>query len=342
MKYQIVFWMLVLGAILLVAGIFVMAGAIKTILYRRKVQEELDKQKKSESTGTLKTLLVIALASLSSSSVFAGKASEDSVIFQPELSDIWGVAILNLILLFVYLYFRSIFNNLVKELIPEKEGKLYEPSYQLNKLLTDAVDIEDESSILMDHEYDGIRELDNNLPPWWKWGFYATIVFAIIYLFHYHILKTGDLQIAEYEKDVAAAQIEIDAYLADQKMSVDENTVTFLTDIAELNAGKSIFLKNCASCHADDGTGGIGVNLTDGEWIYGNTINNIFKTITYGAQNGMQAWKEQLNPIERQQVASFVLSLTANGAAPVSTDSTTVVNNLDSVTNVAPKVDVQP
>ncbi len=341
MKYQIVFWMLVLGAILLVAGIFVMAGAIKTILYQRKVQEELNKKKNSDGSSTLKTLLLLVFAGFSSST-FAGKASEDSAIFQPELSDIWGVALLNLILLFVYLYFRSIFNNLVKELIPEKEGKVYEPSYQLNKILTDAVDIEDESSILMDHEYDGIRELDNNLPPWWKWGFYATIVFSIIYLFHYHILKTGDLQIAEYEKDVAAAQIEIDAYLADQKMSVDENTVTFLTDIAELNAGKSIFLKNCASCHADDGTGGIGVNLTDSEWLYGNTINNIFKTITYGAQNGMQSWKEQLNPIERQQVASFVLSLTANGAAPAPTDSTTVVNNLESVTNVAPKADVQP
>lgn len=341
MKYQIVFWMLVLGAILLVAGIFVMAGAIKTILYRRKIQEELDKKKNSENSGTLKTLLVLVMAGLSSSA-FAGKSGDESVIFQPNMSDIWGVAILNIILLFVYLYFRSIFNNLVKDLIPEKEGKLYEPSYQLNKILTDAVDMEDESTILMDHDYDGIRELDNNLPPWWKWGFYATIVFAVIYLFHYHVFKTGDLQIAEYDKEMAAAQIEIDAYLADQKMSVDENTVTFLTDIAELNAGKSIFLKNCASCHADDGTGGIGVNLTDSEWLYGNTINNIFKTITYGAQNGMQAWKEQLNPIERQQVASFVLSLTANSSAPAPSETSADVNNLDSVTNVAPNMDVQP
>jgi cytochrome c oxidase cbb3-type subunit 3 len=342
MKYQIVFWMLVLGAILLVAGIFVMAGAIKTILYQRKVQEELNKKKNSDGSGTLKTLLVLVLAGLSTSSTFAATNSEDSVIFQPEMSDIWGIAIINLFLLFVYLYFRSIFNNLVKDLIPEKEGKLYEPSYQLNKILTDAVDIEDEATILMDHEYDGIRELDNNLPPWWKWGFFATIVFAVIYLLHYHVLKTGDLQIAEYEKEVAAAQIEIDAYLAEQKWSVDENTVTFLTDIAELNAGKKIFITNCASCHAEDGTGGIGVSLVDNEWLYGNTINNIFKTITYGAQNGMQAWKEQLNPIERQQVASFVLSLTENGAAPVTADSTTLVNNMDSVTNVAPQVDVLP
>jgi cytochrome c oxidase cbb3-type subunit 3 len=336
MKYQIAFWMLVMSAIILVAGIFVMAGAIKTILYRRKVQDELNK-KKNESSGTgLKALITILLAGISSASFAQGVAEEP--IFEPAMSDIVGVAVINLLLLFVYLYFRSIFNNLVKELIPEKEGKQYQPSYQLNKLLTDAVEIEDEASILMDHEYDGIRELDNNLPPWWKWGFYATIVFAVVYLAHYHVFKTGDLQEAEYEKEMAEAQIAIDAYNAEMAWAVDENSVTFLTDIAELNAGKSIYLKNCASCHADDGTGGIGVNLTDNEWLYGNSINEIFKTITYGAQNGMKSWKEDLNPIERQQVASFVFSLTLKEEgnaldAPITNETT-----IDTLNNTTPTI----
>jgi cytochrome c oxidase cbb3-type subunit III len=332
MKYQIAFWMLVMSAIILVAGIFVMAGAIKTILYRRKIQDELNK-KKNDQSG-LKALATLLLAGVGSS-VFAQGAPEQP-IFEPAISDIIGVAVVNLILLFVYLYFRSIFNNLVKDLIPEKEGKQYQPSYQLNKLLTDAVEIEDEATILMDHEYDGIRELDNNLPPWWKWGFYATIVFAVVYLAHYHVFKTGDLQEAEYEKEMAEAQIAIDAYNAEMAWAVDENSVTFLSDIAELNAGKSIYLKNCASCHMEDGTGGIGVNLTDNEWLYGNSINEIFKTITYGAQNGMKSWKEDLNPIERQQVSSYVFSLTNKEGGDVEIVELTK----DSITNNTPDITV--
>jgi cytochrome c oxidase cbb3-type subunit III len=338
MKYQIAFWMLVMSAILLVAGIFVMAGAIKTILYRRKIQDELNKKKSEQSGSGLKALITILLAGIGSS-LFAQGGPEDP-IFEPAMSDILGLAIINLILLFVYLYFRSIFNNLVKELIPEKEGKQYQPSYQLNKLLTDAVEIEDEASILMDHEYDGIRELDNNLPPWWKWGFYATIVFAVVYLAHYHVFKTGDLQEAEYEKEMAEAQIAIDAYNAEMAWAVDENTVTFLSDIAELNAGKSIYLKNCASCHMEDGTGGIGVNLTDNDWLYGNSINEIFKTITYGAQNGMKSWKEDLNPIERQQVSSYVFSLTNKEGGETATEPVTEPIINDTLTDNTPEVTV--
>ncbi len=58
--------------------------------------------------------------------------------------------------------------------------------------------------LLLDHDYDGIRELDNNLPRWWVWLFYLSIVFAVIYMLYYHVLRIGNLQAAEYEKEMKA------------------------------------------------------------------------------------------------------------------------------------------
>ena len=55
--------------------------------------------------------------------------------------------------------------------------------------------------LLMDHDVDGIQELDNLLPRWWVWLFYLTIIFGVIYMVYYHVLHVGDLQIAEYEKE---------------------------------------------------------------------------------------------------------------------------------------------
>ena len=176
-------------------------------------------------------------------------------------------------------------------------------------VLTDANPIEREADILLDHEYDGIHELDNNLPPWWIWGFYASIAYAVIYMFFF---ITGDsLNTAkEYENEMAAAKEQVDAYLASQPSSIDENTVVVLNDASALSAGAKIFKENCVACHLADGGGSVGPNLTDEYWIHGGGITNVFTTIKYGVvTKGMIAWKDQLKPEQIQQVASYVLSL---------------------------------
>ena len=169
--------------------------------------------------------------------------------------------------------------------------------------------MEAEGEIILDHNYDGIRELNNNLPPWWVYLFYASIVFGVVYLLRFHVFNDYDQKL-EYEQEVAAAQLEIEAYKKTAKGLVDANTVELLTDASDINAGKGIFESNCVACHMADGGGGIGPNLTDQNWILGGGIKNVFNTISEGGRDGkgMIAWKQNLKPLEMAQVASYVLS----------------------------------
>ncbi len=181
--------------------------------------------------------------------------------------------------------------------------------------------IENEKDIQLDHDYDGIKELDNGLPPWFTGLFYATIVFAIVYLVRFHIV--GDYtQEQEYVMDNTLAEKQVEAYnkTAPDLMNIDK--VTLLTAPAAVAEGKVIFTTNCVLCHKADGGGAIGPNLTDTSWILGGGIKNLFKTITEGGRpgKGMVAWKESLKPTEIQKVASYVLSFQgtkpAEGKAP--------------------------
>ncbi|MDC7994334.1 cbb3-type cytochrome c oxidase N-terminal domain-containing protein [Altibacter sp. HG106] len=178
------------------------------------------------------------------------------------------------------------------------------------KKLVGGKPIEKEGEIILDHNYDGIRELDNKLPPWWVYGFYATIIFAAIYLIRFELFKDYN-QVDEYEAAVAQAKVEIEAYKKTAKDMVDVNTVQLLTEVSDLNSGKSIFEGNCVACHKASGGGGIGPNLTDDHWILGGGIKNVFNTISEGGRpgKGMIAWKADLKPSEMAQVASYVLSL---------------------------------
>ncbi len=175
--------------------------------------------------------------------------------------------------------------------------------------------IEEEHEIILDHNYDGIKELDNDLPPWWKYMFYATIVFAIIYLIRFEIYNDYS-QDEEYEMAVAEAQLESDEWKKTAKDLVDVNTVILLTEPSDLSAGKIVFNENCIACHKADGGGGIGPNLTDKNWILGGGIKNVFNTISEGGRDGkgMIAWKNDLKPAEIAQVSSYVLGM--QGTSP--------------------------
>ncbi len=183
------------------------------------------------------------------------------------------------------------------------------------KEMLGAKPITSEQEIVLDHNYDGIRELDNKLPPWWVYMFYATIIFAGIYLVRFHIFN-GPNQINEYETEVAQAKMDVAEFKKNNKDLIDANTVELLTEPADLAAGEAVFTANCVACHKADGGGGIGPNLTDDYWILGGGIKNVFHTISEGgrAGKGMIAWKTDLKPSEMAQVASYVLSL--HGTTP--------------------------
>lgn len=162
--------------------------------------------------------------------------------------------------------------------------------------------------ILSGHEYDGIKELDNKLPKWWLWLFYITIIFSVIYGLRYHVLGWGDLQEMEYDKEVAEASVIYQKPVETNAITADN--VTVLTDEASLAAGKDIYDKQCAVCHLAEGQGLVGPNMTDEYWIHGCSINDIFNIIIVGVpEKGMISWKEQLTPVQIQQVSSFLLTL---------------------------------
>ncbi|SFN75385.1 cytochrome c oxidase cbb3-type subunit 3 [Bizionia echini] len=183
------------------------------------------------------------------------------------------------------------------------------------KKLLGSKPMEEEHDIILDHNYDGIRELDNNLPPWWIYSFYASIVFAAVYLVRYHVFD-GKNQYDELETEYAQAAISIEEYKKNAKDLVDFNTVEVLTSAADIKAGQAIFETNCVACHMADGGGGIGPNLTDKYWILGGGIKNVFKTVSEGGRNGkgMISWKQSLKPAEMAQVSSYVL--TFQGTTP--------------------------
>ncbi|TRX36905.1 c-type cytochrome [Flavobacterium sp. ZT3R18] len=197
-------------------------------------------------------------------------------------------------------------------LAQEAELSLKDKSWYKNLMqsLTKTVPIEDEKQLLMDHDYDGIKELDNNLPPWWVYLFYACIVFAVVYLVRYEIMGAPD-QEAELKSEMAQAKVEVAEYMKTAPDLMDEKTVTLLADPTDLTAGKAIFETNCAACHRADAGGQIGPNLTDDHWILGGGIKNMFHTITNGGRDGkgMIAWKGTLKPKEIQTVASYIISL---------------------------------
>jgi len=170
--------------------------------------------------------------------------------------------------------------------------------------------IEEESTIMMDHDYDGIHELDNVLPPWWVKLFYATVVFGVIYMGYYHLFSGND-QTAEFAAEMEDARIAVEEYKKTAKDLIDASNVTLLTEAGDLASGKKIFETNCMACHRADGGGAIGPNLTDDNWLLGGGISNVFNTITKGGRDGkgMVAWQGTLKPSEIQQVASYVLSL---------------------------------
>ncbi len=204
----------------------------------------------------------------------------------------------------------------VEETIPVSD-KVYKETvwHKLMKGMTKSVPVEKEQDIMLDHNYDGIRELDNQLPPWWIWGFYFTIAFAVVYLLSYHVAGTGMLSIQEYDDEMLKAKIEKETRMKNSSDNVTFENVVALTSKEDIAAGKETFVKLCVTCHGNEGQGNVGPNLTDQFWLNGGGIHNIFHTIAEGVPaKGMISWKTQLSPKQIQKVSSFILTL--QGTSP--------------------------
>ena len=179
--------------------------------------------------------------------------------------------------------------EIVKELKPAKDKEKTSEAWL--KLLS-LKPMSAEKDLLLEHEIDGIQELDNPTPAWFMYLFYTTIAFAVCYLLVYHVFNLAPLQYEEYRIEMAKAEVAKKEFLSKEANRVDENTVKLSADPAVLAAGKMVFTQNCVPCHGANAQGVIGPNLTDDYWLHGGKINEVFKTIKYGVlSKGMPVWE---------------------------------------------------
>ena len=225
---------------------------------------------------------------------------------------ITGVVFLEVAILLTLLYNVRVILSIFKERQTASEGApvvtALRPTWwdKLNRFKP----ADQEMDLDLGHDYDGIRELDNRLPPWWLYGFYCTILFAGIYLWRYHIAHSAPLSGEEFQIAMQQAEVQKAAYLKNAANNVDENTVKLLTGEGDLAAGKAVFESTCFACHGKAGEGGVGPNLTDEYWLHGGSIQEVFKTIKYGwPDKGMKSWKDDYSPSQIAQIASYVKSL---------------------------------
>lgn len=319
--YNIVLISLVSFIVVLLLVIAMLAGTLSQlgVVVKEKIRKD-----KTNRNNIVKALLVLVAVSISGGA-FAQEAQEAAVqgpvfisgIAESDFYLIIGTIALELVVIFAlvgYIHLMLRLMNGIQEAEPDAV-KAPEHSWFWDKF-NSAVSVEKEKDMLLDHNYDGIQELDNSLPPWWKYGFYLTIVIGFIYIYRFHISHQGPSQEEEFVAEMEKGEADKAAYLAKSANNVDESSVTMLVDAAALASGKELFVNNCAACHLADGGGSVGPNLTDDYWIHGGSIKDVFKSIKYGWQEkGMKSWKDDFSPKQIQELSSFVKSL--KGTKPV-------------------------
>ncbi len=306
--------------VVLMAAIAILAVVLKQLVYAYR-----DQFRRERSGGnTARTLLTVIMLGASAVAMAQGTAAEAPVqIASPYISGmlrgdfylVTGVIFFELLLILVLL---GMIYQMVRVLrnIPEKRSLVDRiMSVNLLDFFNKSVAVEKEHTIVLDHEYDGIHELDNSLPPWWKWGFVMTIVFAFAYMWYYH-MADGPNQIDEYVAAVAKGEQEKAAYLEKAGNSVDENTVTLIADAGQLADAKVLYNNTCAACHREDGGGAVGPNLTDEYWLHGGSLKDVFKSVKYGWKDkGMPEWQHNMSASQLAGITSYIITL--RGKNPV-------------------------
>lgn len=200
------------------------------------------------------------------------------------------------------------------ELVPKKAVAVQEQKEKWwsnldQRFLTRAIPVEKEADHLLDHNYDGIQELDNALPPWWKYGFIITILISFLYLLNFHVLGIGKNPTEEYAAEMEVAKIQQEQFEAKNKDRIDESSVP-MANAAGVKQGGEYYAANCIACHGKLGEGGAGPNLTDNYWLHKGSINDIYQSLKIGyPAKGMAAWANKYNPKEISFIASYIKTL---------------------------------
>ncbi len=298
-------------AIIFVFVIWGMANILSSLS-----RQVLDKNTKQ---GASKVLPLIALMLVSSLAHAQQTPTQQAVQVTPnyggmDASAFWLMTTVLITEVLVIIGLLIFIRNMLAELMPEKEG-VQSAAFKKwwtkmdKKLFTKAVPVEKEKDILLDHDYDGIRELDNSLPPWWKYGFVITIAFAFLYLFNFHVLGYGKDPDEEYIAEMADAAVAKELYEAKNADKVDEADIK-MPDANGLAAGKEIFTTVCWACHGKQGEGGAGPNLTDNYWLHKGSISDVYQSIKHGyPDKGMQAWEKNYSPKEINNLAGYIKTL---------------------------------
>lgn len=308
---MIIIMIILLLIIVLLSNVLIGASG-----YYWQKKKESEKEKSGVITGlSVIGLLLFAVPSFARDGGVAAEAVQASNglggLSTVAYYAIVGVIGIELLVIFTLLYQLRTFLAKEKRLHIEAAGntgklRIAAVWHKMNKFRP----AEQETQIQLDHEYDGIRELDNRLPPWWLYGFYVSIIFAGIYLWRYHVSHTAPLSGEELQIAMKQAEEQKAIYLKKSANNVDENTVKLLSDATDIAGGEKVFAQNCAACHGKAGEGIVGPNLTDDYWLHGGSIKDVFKSIKYGwPEKGMRSWKEDLSPVQLAQVTSYIKSI---------------------------------
>jgi len=272
-----------------------------------------------------KKIIFTILSAILTSSVFAqtdATASQSGNVEILLYVVIGLVLLISVLVLLVAIYTLFVVRTILlqEQAKAEVEGAEIIPEVsiwtKISKSLTGATPIEQEADILLDHNYDGIRELDNHLPPWWKWLFYLTMVWGFLYLLAYHVFDVLPSSDQEYSNEIMRAEAALEAKRATTADLFDETNVEITEEASALENGATIFIRQCAVCHQADGGGNVGPNMTDQYWIHGGDIKDLFRTIKYGVpEKGMISWESQLSPSDMRDVASYIL-VSLQGTTP--------------------------
>jgi cytochrome c oxidase cbb3-type subunit III len=316
---------LALTLVVIIAALAVIIVLLAYVVYGA-AEMEINKQKKQKAAGKISSGVLTVAALLMANTVWAqDSGAATTVVVNDSIGGLssttfyilLAVLLVEIATIFFLLFQLRFLLGIEKRKAEEAMAKDGATEYKAAKPALNWWDkfnkfrpVEQEANIDLGHNYDGIRELDNRLPPWWLYGFYVTIIFGVVYFYRAHVSNASPSSTEEYQVAVAKAEMQKEEMLKTQKNKVDENTVVYLAEKTALENGKSIYASNCVACHGKNGEGIVGPNLTDEYWIHGGSINDIFKTIKYGyPEKSMQSWKDLLSPVQIAQVSSYIKSL---------------------------------
>ena len=281
-------------------------------------KQVMEKNRTSGNLPGITLLIGLALLSQTGFAQTDPTAATDAIVTAPNYGGLSannfyafaGVMFIEIAAIFFLAFsIKRVYMELIPEKIVVKKSRKKVSEWWTevdSKFFTKAVTVEREADILLDHDYDGIKELDNSLPPWWKYGFIITIIFSFVYIGIFHVFGTGKNPTEEYAAEMDEAKIEIAAFEANNKDKIDENNVP-MADAAGLGKAKILYEANCVACHLNDGGGNVGPNLADDYWIHKGSLNDIYNTLKIGyPEKGMQAWNTKFSPKEMSEVASYV------------------------------------